>query len=875
MKKKVEFIVSLLFLFMLIFSLSLIILPLTSASSTIGSPNHSINSIYGKNENISGWVNLSFNNEPGISLFKDLRENSISLIDVLKKDSRHIYSCIPLDCKPDYAVGSGSSSKTTNLGTGASKTYGLSLTGNIESINSVDFNVESDAPISGKSQINIDLFNDGNIDFINNKTCQGTGCSNVKSYGCYISGPTIEEYFVEDGRPFCQKINLSEAPGFSLGAWVKNVSGTRNLTIELYNNLGVKVAGCDLPEASSTIGAEVSCDVNYTVKKQEEYSVCLYPTAGSGTRVLKGYSVTNGCGFRQFPVTQTAPQAYQIFAESKKFDAPGTLTISNNLPDGNTLASKIQSYIQEKYGSLDCSSGCIVPIKLISTVNQAVTLKNLALIYRKDGSLTTQSNFYDVSENPASVTAGFQKIYIDNSGFSVPDSLGTYTFSFEFDSQKVFSEKINVSDVPRVLSLSPTATASAFPTEFTVGVSSPSKVEKYFWDFGDNKTEVTTENKATHTYSSTGTYQIKITVTDSRNLGNQRTFDINVSLPKDLINTTLKKMRNNLGNVTIQLAGLGTFTAESVNSTLRLINANSEISRLEASFVNATTEEEYNKIITDVLKLNIPNSVSEGNIAESISLFIDSQNINLGTLQSISGGSYGNQEQGYKNAIIYWNQQNLDTKVDYTEIVGEYETSTETVVRIFKIDISEKTPIAEDYFLVMPKLENLKFSQGVIIKETGNYIYIDIKNTGSIFFSTTENVDFTNLPAFISPPLSLLSITEINTGQQGNSKVTIFILALVFLAIIAFIVYLVLQQWYKKRYEAYLFKNRNDLYNLVTYINNAKKRGLKKSEIEENLKKSKWSSEQVRYALRKYAGKKTGMIELPFTDFIDKKIEKR
>jgi len=84
----------------------------------------------------------------------------------------------------------------------------------------------------------------------------------------------------------------------------------------------------------------------------------------------------------------------------------------------------------------------------------------------------------------------------------------------------------------------------------------------------------------------------------------------------------------------------------------------------------------------------------------------------------------------------------------------------------------------------------------------------------------------------------------------------------------------VLQEWYKKKYENYLFKNKNDLYNMVNYVNNSKKRGLKNKEIADNLKKAKWSSEQVKYVMKKYAGKRTGMFELPLTKLMNK-VKKR
>ena len=72
-----------------------------------------------------------------------------------------------------------------------------------------------------------------------------------------------------------------------------------------------------------------------------------------------------------------------------------------------------------------------------------------------------------------------------------------------------------------------------------------------------------------------------------------------------------------------------------------------------------------------------------------------------------------------------------------------------------------------------------------------------------------------------------------------------------------------MQEWYKRRYENYLFKNRNNLYNLISYIENSKKKGMKDGEITSKLKKSRWKSEQISYVMRKYSGKRTGIFEIP------------
>jgi hypothetical protein len=73
------------------------------------------------------------------------------------------------------------------------------------------------------------------------------------------------------------------------------------------------------------------------------------------------------------------------------------------------------------------------------------------------------------------------------------------------------------------------------------------------------------------------------------------------------------------------------------------------------------------------------------------------------------------------------------------------------------------------------------------------------------------------------------------------------------------VIYIVLQRWYRKRYEDYLFKNKNDLYNLFNFIEMQRRKGASESDIHGKLKKAGWSSEQIKYSMRKHAGKRTGM----------------
>ena len=49
-----------------------------------------------------------------------------------------------------------------------------------------------------------------------------------------------------------------------------------------------------------------------------------------------------------------------------------------------------------------------------------------------------------------------------------------------------------------------------------------------------------------------------------------------------------------------------------------------------------------------------------------------------------------------------------------------------------------------------------------------------------------------------------------------------------------------------------------------------REKGKSDGEIISKLRKSGWKLEQIRYAIRKYAGKRTGMFELPIGRVLDK-----
>ena len=118
---------------------------------------------------------------------------------------------------------------------------------------------------------------------------------------------------------------------------------------------------------------------------------------------------------------------------------------------------------------------------------------------------------------------------------------------------------------------------------------------------------------------------------------------------------------------------------------------------------------------------------------------------------------------------------------------------------------------------------------------------------------------------FTSPEISRLPLTEVSIGpgEEPKKRWWLFIAIIILLLIIGLGVYIVLQEWYKRRYEDYLFKKRNDLYNLVIFIQASRDKKIKDSVIAAKLRKVGWSSEQVTYAMKTHSEKRTGMLEVP------------
>jgi len=845
----------------LIFVLVGIITSVVDASFSAGNLSHTIDTSYGPGEYVTGWINISFTNELGDKLFKDSKNTTIRLIDLLKNQTEYDYTCSPSSCKSAYAESNSNSIKSFSLSSGQDKLLGIKLTGKIQGVTNISFKIESNAEASCYNQIKIDFLNDGVYEKGNSKSESSGNCEFLKRYGCFNSSKTTEPKYIGQ-TPYCQRIELTESPGFNLGAWVKKSGANASIFMVLKNLYGDEVAGtnCKLPAASET-GSEISCSINFSSIKPEEYYACIYSDRESDYNTL-GYDDSNGCGFYGENV-QDEVASYKIFVEGKRFNGVGNLTVDDALLNDNTISAEIEDYISSTYGNSDCSKGCIIPIKIKSNVNQNIKLSDLNLKYSTLTGSSTADVFYDLTETAPFINSKFGKLSLDNAKFIIPNVYGNYTFELKLDNTKIFSQKIYIENVPQILSIKPGITVSGLPTEFSIKSNSSSSITQYYWKFGDGQDEITSTNKITHTYNSTGKYNLEVELTDSNERSSKRIFVIIVGNPKETIKEMLDSKKKDLESVKADILKFDEFSQKQLNILLNTDEINTELKNIQKKYESTYTETGYTSLVREIFDLKVPSDIQVSRKGDNLIFFPNTESIDLEVLTKIREGNYdASKENLFKQAILDWNAENLETKISFQEISGTYESEIEPIGTFYTIKINKLTSSDNPYFIIK-NLKGLTFAENYLENSESGYTSIELKqDSQTIGFLTEESIDFSELPLFISPEINRLSLLDIKEAEKKPLMIGWLSFSLFLILLIGAVIYIILQEWYKRKYENYLFRNRTNLYNLINYIDNAKRNDISEWNISGKLNKVGWSSEQTTYALRKYSGKRTGMVEL-------------
>ena len=727
-------------------------------------------------------------------------------------------------------------------------------------------------------QITFDFFNDGIIDWV---PYESSGSFQASRFGCFEHDQTLEIGLV-DTLPYCQKINLNPAPTVKIGASLYDNTGMSEsveMKLTISNDFGTY--GTCYTNASGT--NNISCIPEVSLPQETDYEVCInLVNAEDRNKYQIKYEDNNPCGS-----SGGAAHDFEIFAKPGNYGTLNSFTLNNtefvNSRGRGHIEGDIWGDLNSRY-YLDCSNDCVVPIKITTTnAVEFLELNNLNINYVAGGISRLNTNIYEVVESVAGINSDFILINLDKGEFPTTSdtssiNFGNQTFSLALNEEDIFSQDIIIQHYPEVSYLRPLIVTISNPTEFQTGVDIYDSVSilRYNWNFGDGTTKTSLTNNITHTYNQTGVYTVEISILDSMQRNSSKSFDISVTTPQKAVNETLTKKSTNLEKVQSQLAELNLFQKTIITSMLNLTQSQEIINKVTNDFFFATNEtplEEYTLMLDSLNSINIPEEITLTSQGEDLPFYTKKEKINLNVLGEIGGTSDYTSEE-YKDPIILWNSQNINTKVTFEELSITYEGVQSNLITTFIFDVEEINNTWDSYYLVLEGLENLKFEKDYSEVESSDYTYIDLSQTADLIsFSTTSDVQFVDLPIFISPEVSGLYLTEEKKFSWFTTEKTkwyLYWLALLILIFIGIFVYIALQKWYKNKYEKHLFPNKNDLYNLINYVQNSKRRGLTNVDIERNLKNSKWTGEQVQYVLKKYAGKNTGLPEIPINKLFKK-----
>lgn len=875
------------FLVAIIICLSFFILISNVSASFLIGNNSVISKSYNAGDIISGSLNISLTNQDSSSLITDNYGHSISLYNFLKKTSIN-YSCSTKGCLDDYTTAdSGSTSDQVNLN--SDKIFGVKINDANVNINDFSFNVQSDVGASCNQQLTLDILDDQKIDWGNQLFTSDICGGDVKS-SC--NSGNFNQWVLLSPQTYCEKITLPQAPAFDVKAYIMQdqnaapVFSQGLLQAFIYDSNRELVGNCNLTQPS-TSGGFVSCTINYVNTQQQDAEICIATKdiESSGYK-LQASSNTPYCGFLGDPTaTNSFVKDYNIVVNSKKFNSIGNFQINETnfeMQNGNSLVNYINNYISNKYNS-DCSNNCYIPIKLSGTL-QNIVISNLNFNYNSAGSTGSQSNLiYNMQKAASKMSVqGYKNIDLSLLNFSV--NQGNKTYILFLNGQEISRQNISV--IPRgfnfIRAVYPLNVAVANPTTFSVFTDPNFKDSNvsYSWDFGEGKVVSSNSNQVSYTYSSIGNYTLKISAIENGNVLTTNLFTISAQSPKNAINTTLINYYSYLTKIQSQISSLPQQYQTVINQKVDINSIKSQLDAIKISYNskvsdNGTTDDQYISLMTELISIKVPVDI-QYSVSSNLNFIDQVDLINVANINDLFGDNYNPAKvSDYQNSIASWSLSNVDTTLNYKVLSIIYSDSKDDVLSEFQFKVNPKNTVNYPVYLVIETDSDkmiLENGSTAIRKQGLTGMQFDLSNGAQTkTFAVIGNVGVFDIPSYISPQLSQISFGNTVPTTPKNFW-TYFLPGIIILLILAFIVYIAIQEWYKKHYESHLFKDKNQLYNLIYFISNAKRQGLNDEQIKTKLKKERWSGEQVTYAIRKFEGKRVGLWEIPIFSWREKKI---
>lgn len=843
----------------------LIILTISFISAEFNYRSNKLDSNYFSGDIISGVINISFNQESSKGLFTSNFPGNITLFDLLEENSINGYDCSTADCDSDYLTESQINS--LDLEPGVSKVIGFKITtSDLDTVESLKFNLASNVESSCFQQALIDVL-DKNEKLIQNYKYKFPACV-IKRGGCFnaslISGGYVNP--IIGSNRYCEKITLDSAAGYELGAKVTKL-GIDNglLKMELFDSDGNYLKGCDLPALTQNT-QEVGCVVNYTNVKQKEHLICIHSELDDEKYSIRAEQSGLNCGTSNKD-SNVFNVDYEIFVKNMQFDTfnIGINSVSYEINNNQeSFLDYINNYLYDKYLGICPSTGCIIPFEISSTQQQTITISGVELKYRSSIGSITGNSIYLLGKSDAKIDSGVLELDLFPAGFFIPFNSTAKKFELYLDGKSLLSKNINVTKSfdfelnPKVVLLGIDTTFKAITND---------NITSSNWNFGNGDVKNSNSNSILYRYSQEGEYTLNVELTRKDGMIGKKSFNILVGNANESANKLIKDYDSRIKNLTINIDSYPPWIAGEIKKKYNPLELNSSLTKIREDLSNSATDEDYIDVVKKLLSLDIPKRISTTRIS-NLPVIAGSNNINTEFLKKVSGVENADlDDEKIIKDINDWTLNNYDANI-YSEVLSKFDSSENKVDILTKVrvDLTQKGTGENGAFLFIDyPIDSISFSENYFEKPVDSGTYVPVSGSKTIEFSVPEYVKLEDLGIYVSPDISKLGgvYENIPFVEKQSFKWLLFVILILILLILVLVVYIFLQEWYKRKYESHLFKNKDELYNLINFVYNSRANSLSDNETKKKLVKSGWKGEQISYAFNKINGKRTGMWEIP------------
>jgi hypothetical protein len=862
------------------------------SATNVGSYSANLTSVYAPGEFLKGWINISLSKELDSGKIYVKEGNAIlanaTLGELFNANEANLISGVSYTCEPSSCNEGYSSStnpvlqKTFTLNSGQDTTFGLKLTGNnVPLMESITMDMHSSASESCFNQLAIDIFNDGVLDWVNPTYNSLSFCSD-ENYGCYV--PSSSTTLINEAKQYCSTFTINSGAAIYVGA---NVIGSGEAT---FNFIAGEEAGDECSASISEPGV-FGCIINKTIIESENITVCMTKSSGSAYSLY--YEDNNPCGYVDFDSSETRHD-FSLFIQGLKYSEPGSFLVN--------LSEIEDSYLLDNY-NYNCSAGCYIPVKLISRVNQDINLNSVDLSYESSGISVVNSpaNIYTLNLTKPKFTMPFTKLYLDNLNLKISNKSGLHNISVYFEDNEIAKKQIEILNLPSVDFLYPLKVPAGYEITFYASSSSNiSNTTSFKWFFGDNSTADTLVPNVKHIYSSVGTNNLVLVISNSFGSVN-RSFSIVVESPKEYLNSTLVSYKDKTAELKARISDFPTLVKTYLDNRLNITSYEEKLVSLQNNFINAGNDSsKYIEIVLELNKMSFPDWI---NFSQAVNgVFLPRQdNMDVNSMSALTQTNYSRDSLALKNAVYSWALSSFEVTGTSKSYSAIYSNNSIDLLTYFNFKFIPLESIERAYFIVASpsatfswaNIQELASGKGFVLDSLDSGVQKNLE-----FIIPGQKIGLLDAPLYYFPTSEALALVSTSVKCNYNGKCDssigetsdncksdckpwskIFLLWGVVL-VIFFILYIIAQEWYKKHYEDHLFKNKDDLYNLINFISNAEEQGLSKPQMYSKLVGKEWHSEQLDFAYHKFKGQRTGMWEIPIFRFwenkkVSKEIEAR